>query len=188
MKKIFTIVGGVMLVAAIVYLIAGLMGPHGFSFKRSIEVNAPRERIYQTITDYTNMTKWSPWQMYDSAMKTETFGTQGQIGAGYKWKSDKIGEGQMTTVGLKENEKINIQLIFGAPMSSTPTSEWLLEDAGVGKTKVTWSFNQTDIPFVKRPLMLLVNMEKMVGGDYERGLANLKKLCESEPNTDRKVK
>ena len=189
MKKFFTIAGGIILIVAIVYLIAGFMGPHGFSFKRSIVINAPRAVIYQKLTDYSNMTKWSPWEKYDSTMTTEIFGTQGQIGAGYKWKgNDMVGEGQMTTVGLKENEKVTIQLTFLKPIKSTPMSEWLLEDAGEGMTKATWSFDQTDIPFVFRPLMLFMNMDKTVGADYERGLANLKKLCESEPKTSTDVK
>ena len=180
MKQILKVLAILLVVLILGFILAGLLGPKHVSMKRTVEIKAPKAQIYKILTDYTNFPKWSPWQKFDSAMKQETYGPQGQVGAGYNYASTKVGEGEMKTVSLKENERIDIQLTFLKPFESHPMAAFVLEDGTDGATKVTWSFEQNDVPFASRPFLLLMSMDKMVGGDYERGLANLKDLCEGE--------
>ena len=180
MKKILTGIVIVVVVLLVAFLVAGLLGPQGFKMERSVEINAPRAAIYKNIADYHNWLKWSPWAGMDSNCKYEFYGTQGQIGGGYKWKgNDKVGEGDMHIIEVAENSKVTSLLTFVKPWSAVATPSFKLEDGANGATKVTWSFSQ-DFPFSQRPMMLLMNMEKMMGGDFERGLANLKAISEKE--------
>ena len=88
MKKILTGIVIVVVVLLVAFLVAGLLGPQGFKMERSVEINAPRAAIYKNIADYHNWLKWSPWAGMDSNCKYEFYGTQGQIGGGYKWKGN----------------------------------------------------------------------------------------------------
>lgn len=180
MKKILT---GIVILAAvllIVFLLAGLLGPQGFKMERSIEINAPRAAVYKNLSDYNNWLKWSPWAKLDSNCKYEYYGTQGQVGAGYKWKgNNKVGEGDIHTTDMAENSSLTSMLTFIKPWPGVSTATFKLEDGANGSTKVTWGFSQT-YSFSQRPMMLLMNMEKMLGPDYEHGLANLKEVCEKE--------
>jgi Polyketide cyclase / dehydrase and lipid transport len=182
MKKLLRISGVILLVILLAFCVAGLLGPKEFMMKRTVSIKAPKTVIYKTLTDYTNFKKWSPWQMYDSAMMQECYGTQGQVGAGYKWKGNsQVGEGEMQTTALIPNERMDLQLTFGAPFKSHPKSSFTILDKSDGIVEVTWSFDQNEVPFMMRPFMLMMDMDKVVGGDYERGLGNLKTLCEKMP-------
>ena len=180
MKRILTIIVIIFVALLLVFLIAGLLGPQGFKMDRSIEIKAPRALVYKNISDYNNWLKWSPWAKIDSNCKYEYYGTQGQIGAGYKWKgNDKVGEGDMHNVSMNENDSLVSQLTFIKPFASQALASFKLTDGANGTTKVTWSFSQT-FSFSQRPMMLVMNLEKMLGPDYEHGLANLKMVSEKE--------
>jgi effector-binding domain-containing protein len=180
MKKLLTGVVIVAIVLLVVFLIAGFLGPKGFKMERSIDINAPRAVVYKNISDYKNWMKWSPWVKLDSNCVYDYYGSQKQVGAGFKWKGNaKAGEGDMHTLDMTENDSLTSQLTFIKPWSAEAIEGFKLVDGANGSTKLTWTFNQ-EFSFMKRPFMLFMNMEKMLGPDYENGLANLKAISEKE--------
>jgi len=180
MRKILTGIVILALVLLAAFLLGGLWGPKDFKMQRSVDINAPRALVYKNISDYTRWTKWSPWAGIDSNCKYDYYGTQGQVGAGYKWKGNsKVGEGDMHTTDMTENISLTSQLTFIKPWASVAIAGFKLEDGPNGTTSVTWTFSQA-YSFSQRPMMLLVNMEKMLSPDYERGLANLKAVSEKQ--------
>lgn len=179
MKKILTITFIAILALAIAFVLAALLGPHGVKMERSIEISATRAAIFKNITNYTNFNQWSPWVAMDSTTKYEYYGQQGQVGAGFKWKgNDKVGEGSMQTTEIVPDSQMVNTLTFVKPFASNANASFTLNAGANGNTKVTWAFWQS-FSFAQRPFMLFMNLEKMVGADYERGLAKLKKLSES---------
>lgn len=179
MKKALTVILIVFVSLLVAFLIGGLFGPKTFKMERSVDINAPRDVIYKNISDYRNWKKWSPWVDIDSNCKYEYYGTQGQIGAGYKWKGNgKVGEGDMHTTDMVYNKNLTAPITFVKPMPSIAIVGFKLEDGDNGGTKVTWSFTQS-YSFMQRPFMLVMNLAKMIGPDYERGLAKLKEVCEN---------
>jgi effector-binding domain-containing protein len=180
MNKILTGVVIAAVIVLVVFLICGLLGPQGFRMERSIVIKAPATLIYKNLSDYRNWPKWSPWYELDTNCAYYYYGTQGQIGAGYKWKGNaKAGEGDMHTTGMTDGSSLTSQLSFIKPFASTAMATFNLEDTTNGATKVTWGFSQ-NYSFSRRPMMLFMNMDKMLGGDYEKGLAKLKALCEKQ--------
>jgi effector-binding domain-containing protein/type III secretory pathway component EscS len=178
MNKTITIILGIIVVFVIVFVIAAFLGPQGFKMERSIVINAPRETIYKNISDYRNWIKWSPWAHLDSNAKYDYYGTQRQIGAGYRWKGNAdAGEGDMHTVAMDQNSNLLSKLTFLKPLAIEAMTSFTLTDTGTGATKLTWGFSQ-EFGFFHRPMMLVLNMEKVLGPDYEKGLANLKSLSE----------
>lgn len=183
MKKILTVIAVLAVVLLVAFLIGGFLGPQSFKMERSIEIKAPKTAVFLNISDYRNWKKWSPWAEIDSNCKYEYYGIQGDTGAGYKWKgNDKVGEGDMHTIEMSDNSSLTSQLTFVKPFPSMALAGFKLESLPDGSTKVTWSFSQ-NYSFSQRPFMLLMNMEKMLGADYEKGLAKLKAACEKEAST-----
>ncbi len=182
MKKILTGIVIVAVILLVTFLLAGFLGPHGFTMSRSIVIKAPKAVVFKNISDYNNWMKWSPWADLDSNCKYEYYGTQGQIGAGFKWKgNDKAGQGDMNTTAMNENDSLISKLTFIKPYPAEAVAGFKLEDAD-GGTKLTWSFSQS-YTFSQRPMMLFMNMEKMLGPDYEKGLAKMKEVSEKQASS-----
>jgi hypothetical protein len=142
MRKLLTGIVVLAVSVLVVFLLAGFLGPQGFKMERSAEINAPRAMIYKNISDYNNWQKWSPWAGIDSDCKYEYYGTQGQVGAGYRWKGNKkAGQGDMHTTDMTENSSLVYQLTIINPWSMVASSAFKLEDGANGITKVTWTFS-----------------------------------------------
>ena len=180
MKKILTIVGSIAALLVVAFVLVAMLGPKHTHIERSIEIKASKALIYNNISNYQNWIKWSPWANVDPACKYEYKGTQGQVGAGYEWSgNDRVGVGEMITTEMTANSKLVSHLTFKKPWTAESSATFTLEDGANGATKVTWSYDG-DIAFKLRPMMLLMNMEKMLAPDYEKGLANMKAVCEHE--------
>lgn len=183
MGKILKIIGAIVLIVAVAVVLGGLLGPKSFKTERSVVIQAPRHLIFTQIADYRNWPKWSPWYDLDTNCRYDYFGTQGQADAGYRWQgNDKAGQGEMLTIEIAEDMRLVSRIHFVKPFESVAHATFSLDSAADGATKVTWGF-ANDIPFLMRPMMLFMNMEKMIGADYEKGLARLKKVCEAAPAT-----
>ena len=180
MKKTLTIVGSLAGVLVVAYLAAALLGPKHIHMERSVDINASKAVVFNNLSNYHNWMKWSPWAAIDPACKYEFFGTDGQVGAGYNWSgNDKVGEGSMTTTEMTANSMLAVHLTFKRPFQSEAGPTFKLEDGANGATKLTWTYD-ADIAFKMRPMMMVMNMEKMLGPDYEKGLASIKAICEHE--------
>lgn len=180
MKKTLNIGALILFFLVVAFVLVALLGPGDCRLERSVDIKAPKSVIYKKIADYNNWQKWSPWADIDSSCQYEYYGSQGQVGAGFRWRgTGKAGEGDMHTVDMVENKSLSALITFFKPWRSVSEAALRLDDGDDGATRVTWSFSQS-YTFLQRPIMLLLNVKKTISSDYERGLARLKGLCERE--------
>lgn len=172
LKYIFFILTGL----AVLFLLAALFARHDYHIERTIEIEAPREIVYDQVRFFKNAPNWSPWLYLDPKVQTSIEGTDGEAGAVYKWKGNKaIGEGSQT---LKSVTPERVDLIiayneFGVSPSCFAFSE--KED----KTTVIWAMDMY-VPFPWNAFSMLTDMNNsFIGKDFANGLANLKKYCET---------
>lgn len=172
MKKVLYVILGLI----IIYLILCLLGPSSVKVERSVDINAPKELVQKQLADLKFFhDQWSPWTERDPNMKTSYTGEQGQPGSTYSWESDKdsVGKGSMTyekTVNDSILQSLNFDGMGVTPVYFTAKSEGDV-------THVTWGMT-FDIGFFGRGAMLFMSMDKMIGPDYEKGLAKLKPILE----------
>jgi uncharacterized protein YndB with AHSA1/START domain len=171
--KVVKGLGMALLTICVVLFFIALFAPKDFSMKRSMVFEATPEQIYPLISDFQQFQNWSPWKEKDpNAINTFT-GTPGQAGHAFSWKGNhEVGTGTMRFDSVFANRKTVYALDFMEPFESHATGEFILEPADKG-TRVTWSFN-THFGFVESAFMVFMSMEKMLGGDFEKGLSNMK--------------
>ena len=147
--------------------------PSIYKVERSVVVRAPAAEVYARVADLTKFEAWSPWAKLDPAMKVDFTGTPGTVGSSYHWKgNDKVGEGRMTITGLTPDRQVLIKLEFLKPWEQTSVATYDIVPDPSG-TKVTWSMSgQHD--FVGKLFAVFMDMDKMVGPDFEKGLNSLK--------------
>ncbi|MGQ0749627.1 MAG: SRPBCC family protein [Betaproteobacteria bacterium] len=167
----------------IVVLIAGVLvlaatRPDTFTVARHATIKAPPDKVFSYISDFKRWDAWSPWERKDPAMK-RTFGsvTAGK-GATYAWEGNKeVGQGQMEIAESSAPSKVGIKLDFVKPFEAHNIVEFTLKPEPGGATHVTWSM-QGHTPYFFKIVHLFIDMDRMVGGDFEAGLANLKAVAE----------
>ena len=172
LKKIF--------IALAVIIIVVAMQPSEFRVARSATISAPAPAVFAQVNDFHKWDAWSPWAKLDSAMKKTYDGAPVGTGAIYSWSgNDQVGEGRMTLTESRVSDLIRIKLEFMKPFAATNTTEFSFKPDG-NQTVVTWSmFGENN--FMAKAFGLLMNMDKMVGGDFEKGLAQLKSVMEAAP-------
>ncbi len=176
MKKILYVLGGL----AAVYFILCLAGPSSMKVERSIEINAPADMIKSKITDLKFFHEsWSPWTEKDPGMKVTYTGENGKEGSTMAWESTvkEVGNGSMTYVHT-HGDTVMQTLHFDGHQSDAHIYHVVVA-SGTG-SKVTWIMAD-ETPFVFRAMMLFMNMDKMIGPDFEKGLAKLKVAIEAMP-------
>lgn len=168
----------IVIVLAVVGLLAyAAMQPDDFRIERSATVNAPPERIYPHIASLRAWGPWSPWEKKDPAMKRTFSGPESGVGAAYAWEGDKnVGTGKMTILEATPSHKVVIKLEFLKPFEATNTAEFTLQPAGTSTTIIWAMYGKNN--FLSKLMCVFVNMEKMVGPDFEAGLAGLKSVAE----------
>jgi hypothetical protein len=161
-----------------VILIVAAFQPADFRVDRKISIAATPATIFAHVNDFHRWTDWSPWEKLDPEMKRTYAGAASGNGAEYGWSGNStVGEGRATIVESRPNELIRIRLDFVKPMVSTAISEYTFQPQG-NQTDVTWSMSGQK-NFLTKAVCLFVSMDKMMGGDFEKGLANLKAVSES---------
>ena len=159
----------VVLVGAVLALAA--MRPDTFKVQREATIQAPPEKVYALISDFKSWGAWSPWEKKDPQMK-RTFGDKT-----YAWQGNKeVGEGRMEIVEAVAPSKVRLKLDFIKPFEAHNVVDFTLQPKDKG-TQVTWAM-QGDTPFLFKIVHLFMDMDKMVGKDFEAGLSNLKAAAE----------
>jgi len=170
------------IVIVIVVLLAGILlfaatRPNAFHVERSIAIKAPPDRIFALINDFQRWSAWSPWEKMDPAMKRTFGGAPSGKGATYAWEGNsKVGEGRMEIIDSSPPSKITVKLDFVKPLEGHNTAEFTLVPAG-DTTNLTWVMNGPS-PYIAKVMGVFVSMDKMIGKDFETGLANLKAAAE----------
>jgi uncharacterized protein YndB with AHSA1/START domain len=173
-KILVTVV--VLVVAAVAFVTSR---PSTYRVERSATVAAPPEAVFARIADFHAWEAWSPWARLDPAMTTRYEGSG--VGATYAWKGNKdVGEGRMTLLEADPARRVAIRLEFIEPFPSTSSTEFLLAPAAGDGTSVTWVMTGR-LGFVEKAFTLFADMDQMIGKDFEKGLAALKRLAEAAP-------
>jgi uncharacterized protein YndB with AHSA1/START domain len=161
-----------------VFLVVAAMQPAEFRVVRSATISAPPETVFAQVNDFHKWDGWSPWAKLDPAVVNTYEGPPAGAGAGFHWRGNKqVGEGHMTITESHPSDLIKIRLEFIRPFAATNSVEYTFKPEG-SRTIVTWSMlGQRN--FVLKAFGLFMNMDKMLGGEFEKGLANLKAQAEA---------
>ena len=175
-KKI--LIGLAVVVVVLVVFIA--LQSRTYRIERSATMNAPAPLVFAQVNDFHKWNAWSPWAKIDPAMKQTFEGAPAGVGAIYTWTGNKeVGEGRMTIAESHPSDLVKIKLEFLRPFAATSDTTFTFKPEG-NQTRVTWTM-VGDKNFIAKAFHLFVNMDKMVGGDFEKGLAQMKSVAEAAP-------
>jgi len=173
----------VVLVLAVAVI--GLLGvvatrPDRYHVERAVDVGAPAAAVFAEIDDLRAWNTWSPWEKRDPAMKKTFSATTAGVGARYTWEGNKeVGKGRMIITESRPGERVAQKLEFIEPFTSTADIAFALKAAGPSSTHVTWSMDGRN-NFIGKAFSLLMDVDKMIGKDFETGLASLKQVVEAK--------
>src|SRR5579883_721226 len=168
----------VVAVLAVAFVALVASRPSQCSTTRSAYIAAPPSAIFPLVNDFHNWEAWSPWAKLDPKAKTSYSGAAAGEGASFAWDGNKnVGTGTMTIVESRPSELIRIKLDFLKPFAGTSAAQFTFKPTGNGTT-VTWSMTGK-ANFMAKAVNLFMNMDKMVGGQFEKGLASMKQEAEA---------
>lgn len=175
MLKIIAIVFVVAIVAVLGY---AATRPNTFRVARSTVIQAPPEKVYALIEDFHAWRSWSPYEALDPAMSRAYGGPAKGLGSTYDWSGNgKAGAGRMEIVKAVSPGELDISLDFTKPFAAHHKARFTLVPEG-DITRVTWAMEGAS-PFMFKVMSLVFDMDKMLGKDFETGLASLKAQAES---------
>ena len=163
--------------------VAGLFGfaasrPNEFKIQRRARVKATPDKVFAHINDFHKWTAWSPWEKLDPAMTRTHSGSASGKGAVYEWQGTRtVGKGRMEITDVTPSRRVAIDLQFIEPWKAHNTTEFILEPVG-SETEITWKMTGTN-PFMMKVMGVFMNMDKLVGNDFEKGLVGLKSVSET---------
>ena len=172
------------LVVAVLALLAyASTRPASFRYERSTRIAAPMLQVAEQIDDFHQWQKWSPWEHIDPSLQRTFSGADAGVGAVYEWTgTGKAGAGRMEITDMRsgpEGSLISIKLDFFKPFKASNTAEFVMIPTDAG-TDLTWSmFGPT--PFISKLMGVFIDFDKLVGKDFETGLATLKRNAEQAP-------
>jgi Polyketide cyclase / dehydrase and lipid transport len=164
----------------VVLLLVIATRPDTYHVERTKTIAASPEVIYGHVADFHKWKGWSPWDKVDPNMKRTFVGTDGAVGASYAWVgNDDVGEGKMTLTAVEPAKRVEIKLEFIKPFESVASNGFKFEAAGKD-TKVTWYMDGNN-NFLGKAMCMFMNMDQMIGKDFEKGLDAMKQIAESTP-------
>lgn len=170
------------LAVLVVVLLAALLGyaatlPDTFQVERSTTIDAPPEKVFPLVEDFHQWSAWSPWEKLDPAMQRTHSGAAHGEGAVYEWKGNsKVGQGRMEITDATSPSRVTIKLDFLEPFEAHNVADFTLQPQG-NATQVTWAMHGPS-PYLTKVMSVFASMDRMVGKDFETGLANLKATAE----------
>ena len=165
-------------IAAIIFIIVAAMQPAAFRITRTGTITAPPSVVFAQVNNLQTWAAWSPWAKLDPEAKNSFEGPTSGVGAIMRWSgNNKVGQGSMTIMESRPDEFISFKLEFLKPFAATNTSEFTFNSEN-NQTNVTWSMYGKN-NFMSKAVGLIMNCDKMVGGQFESGLAALKAVVEA---------
>jgi len=162
----------------IVLLVLTSRQPSDFKVTRSGIVSAPASAIFPHVNNLQKWEAWSPWAKLDPNAKNSFEGPSEGVGAKMSWAgNNKVGVGSMTIMESRPDEFVQFKLEFQKPMQATNIAEFIFKPEG-DQTAVTWTMSGTN-NFMGKVMNLVMNCDKMVGGQFEKGLADLRAVVEA---------
>jgi len=176
MIKIIAIVVGLLIAGVLLF---AATRPDTFRVERRATITAPPEKIFALINDFRAWSAWSPWEKKDPAMKRTFSAVTAGKGATYAWDGNKdVGRGSMEIIESAPPSRLRLRLDFEAPFEAHNVVTFTLAPEG-GATGVTWAM-EGPVPYFAKIMHLFMNMDRMVGGDFESGLAAMKAAAEKQ--------
>jgi len=167
-----------LVVLVVVFAVIVTLQPSEFRVARNATISAPPPAVFAQVNDFHKWEAWNPWAKIDLAMKQTYEGAPAGAGAIYTWAGNReVGEGRMTITESRPSDLIRIKLEFMKPFRATNTAEFTFKPEG-NQTAVTWSMTGKN-NFIAKAVHLFMNMDKMVGGQFEKGLAQMKSVVEA---------
>jgi len=177
MFEVIAIIAVILAIAIAIVLVLALTKPSSFAVRRATSIKAPAEKIFSLINDFHQWVAWSPYENKDRAMKRTYSGAAEGKGAVYAWDgNNNVGSGRMEIIDAAVPSKIVIKLDFFKPIEGHNTAEFTMLPHG-DVTNLTWVMHGP-ASFMYKVMQVFMNMDNMIGKDFEVGLANLKKLTE----------
>lgn len=176
--KFLRILAVIIVVLAIIIFAGGMFLPKNYSVNRTTVINAPDSVIYKNIANFNEFYKWNPWAKMEPTAKTTFTGTVGQPGHTYSWVGKETGSGEMKILKVEPFKKIDIDLFFKEPFESHADTKFDIVPEGNGN-KVTWTMSGENNLISKWMCLIMGGMDKMIGKDFESGLASLKEKSEA---------
>jgi len=175
MKKFLYIVLGII---ALFFIVAAF-APKDYSVVRSVEINQPKDVVFSYIKYLKNQDNFSKWANIDPDMKKTFKGTDGTVGFISRWESEdkNVGIGEQEIIKIDEGKRIDFELRFEKPWESVSPAYMTVESVSGGATKVNWGF-EGHMDYPSNIMLLFMDMEEMLGNDFQTGLDNLKDILE----------
>ncbi len=170
LKKILL---GLVAILAILFVVAA-MQPAAFRVERSLTIAATPTSLFDQVNDHKKFAAWNPWEKMDPSSKTVYSGADSGVGAVASWKGDLVGEGSATITESKPGELVRQRMDWIKPMEGVSTVDFTFKPEG-DKTVVTWAMYGEN-KFMGKLVSLFMSTEKMVGPEFEKGLADLAKV------------
>ncbi|WP_022975462.1 SRPBCC family protein [Nevskia ramosa] len=157
-------------------LIAAALKPDSFRVQRSTRIDAAPETVFALINDLHQFNRWNPYERKDPAIKGRYSGPASGVGATHAWESAKVGTGSMEISSSSPSSKVEMKLEFIKPFKASNQVEFAMTPTATA-TEVSWTMSGA-MPFISKVMSVFVSMDKMIGKDFEDGLANLKTIAE----------
>jgi uncharacterized protein YndB with AHSA1/START domain len=177
MWTVLAIVSAVVVLVVVIILVMAAAKPNTFRLERSTVIKAPPDKIFPFVHDFRRWTAWSPWEKIDADLKRDYGGAANGKGATYGWEGKKAGVGRMEIIEATPSSRVLIKLDFLKPFEAHNTAEFTFTPQGDG-TRVAWAMYGPNI-FMSKLMSTFVNIDKIVGKDFEKGLAALKASAET---------
>jgi hypothetical protein len=176
------IILGVIAAVVVLFILIVAARPSQFRISRSTRMSAPPERIFSQVNELRKWEAWNPWGKLDPRTKLVYDGPPAGVGASYTWAgNNQVGEGMSTIINSQPNARVLLRLDFAKPMKATNMAEFTFVPDG-SQTVVTWSMTGKN-NFAGKVFGLFVNCDTMIGSQFEKGLAAMKSLVESNTAT-----
>ncbi len=177
--KLLGILGGLIGILLIVVVVLVFAVSGDYQVEREITINKPKADVFSYAKMVKNQNEWGPWIKKDPAIKMSYKGNDGEVGFVSSWESEvpDVGVGEQEIKKLTEGSRIDTEIRFRKPFESKSDAYLILDETGPSQTRVRWGFSGS-MPKPMNLLLLVMNMDKEVGKDFESGLASLKAILE----------
>lgn len=181
MRRKLLIAAAILAAIVVVLAIVIVVQPSEFRITRSATIAGPAAAVFAQVNDLQKWQVWSPWAKIDPAAKNTFEGPTAGTGAIFRWAGNNdVGEGKMTIVESRPNERVRFHLEFYKPMAGIAGAVFTFKPAG-DQTTVTWTMTGRN-NFIGKAMCLVMDMDQMVGGQFEKGLASIKSIVETKSN------
>ena len=179
MRKFISFVLWLVFIVAIAIVVLGVVEPRDVPVQRNTFIKAPKSLVFDQMVNFKNWVHWSPWYQMDTSAQITYMGNDGQPGSSFHWVGDpkRTGEWDIKDTAVKDGE-MDYQMQMSKPFNGIANGFIRAEDAGNGMTKATWGFTM-HFSFPWNAVLVFMNMDRLLGGDFDKGLQNMKKYTEA---------